>query len=224
MNRNERAFTLLELLVAMTIMAIIGTFLYTSLHLAFKVRDSAEAAVEKTRSLEIAMSLIKEELMSAMPPTGVLAGAFKGEDEQDADGNDTDTLTFYSSDNTPGEDEKACDIRKVEFEITERDNTKEKVIVRDITTNLLSPKTLDPDEEILCGNIQSLNFRYYDGSDWQDSWDSTENDNSLPVAVEITITLATTGEATSSNDETGYSLTQTVALPCGTSVTSTSTG
>lgn len=214
MKHGQRAFTLLELLVAMTIMSIIGASLYTSLHLAFRVRDSAEAAVEKARALEIAMSLIKEELSSAMPPSGVLAGAFEGEDGQDADGDDADTLSFYSSDHVPEEDEIACDVRKVEIEMVEREGSDEKVIVRGITTNLLSPKTLDPDAEILCGGVASLNFRYYDGSDWQDDWASGDNDNTLPEAVEITVTLA--GDEDSDDEETAQnSLTQTVILPCG---------
>lgn len=216
MKHRESAFTLLELLVAMTIMSIIGVSLYTSLHLAFKAKDSAEAAVEKARALEIAMSLIKEELISAMPPSGVLAGAFEGEDEQDADGDDADTLSFYSSDHVPDEDEIACDVRKVEIGMEAREGSDEKVIIRGITTNLLSPKTLDPDEEILCGGVASLNFRYYDGSDWQDDWDSGDNDNTLPEAVEIIVSLATDEDEDEDEDETGgYSLTQTVILPCG---------
>jgi len=213
MIRNDRAFTLLELLVAMAIMSIIGASLYTSLHLAFRVRDSAEAAVEKARALEIAMALIKEELVSVLPPSGVLAGVFEGEDEKE-DGDDADTLSFFSTANVPDGDDIACDIHEVQIGVSERDGSDEKVIVRGITTNLLSPKTLDPDEEILCGNIESLNFRYYDGSDWQDDWDSGDNDNTLPEAVEITIALADDEDA-DDDEETSYSLTETVILPCG---------
>ena len=211
MMSGERAFTLLELLVAMTIMSIIGASLYTSLHIAFRVRDSAEAAVEEARALEIAMSLIKEDLVSAMRPSGVLAGAFEGEDEQDGEGSDADSLSFYASDNVPDETEIACDVRKVEVWMAEREDLDEKVIVRGTTVNLLSPQTLDPDEEILCGGVESLNFRYYDGSDWQEDWASGDNDDTLPEAVEITVSL----EDVDDDEESGYSLTQTVILPCG---------
>lgn len=212
MRPGHRGFTLLELLVAMTIMSIIGLSLYTSLNLAFRVRDSAEAAVEKVRALEIGMLFIEEELMSALPPSGILAGAFEGENGTGTGGDDADTLSFFSSDNVPEEDEFACDIRKVEIGVATRDGSDEKVLVRGITTNLLSPKTLDPDEEILCGDIAALNFRYYDGSDWQNDWDSDENDNTLPEAVEITVTLAA---GDSDGDEAGDALTRTVILPCG---------
>jgi len=212
MKHSERAFTLLEVLVAMTIMTIIGASLYTSLNLAFRVRDSAEAAVDEARALEIAVLFIKEELMSALPPSGVLAGAFEGEDESGSEGRAADTPSFYSSDNIPKEGDIACDVRKVEIGLVERDDGEDTVLVRGITTNLLSPSTLDPEEEILCGNIASLNFRYHDGSDWQDDWDSGDNDNSLPGAVEITLTLEA---ADPDEDSKGRSLTQTVMLPCG---------
>jgi hypothetical protein len=60
-------------------------------------------------------------------------------------------------------------------------------LVREVTTNLLSPTKLDPVEERLCGNVTSLTFSYYDGSSWYDDWDSTQHDNTLPVAVQMTL-------------------------------------
>jgi hypothetical protein len=37
--------------------------------------------------------------------------------------------------------------------------------------------------------VRSFNLRYFDGSTWQDSWDSTQLDNMCPTAVEVTLEL-----------------------------------
>jgi general secretion pathway protein J len=212
-----RGFTLLELLIAMTMMAIIAASLYTSMSIGFKAKEGAEKVVEKGRSAEIAIELIKSMLASSVVPNGILAGEFKGEDEKGEKGYDADTLTFFTADYNPGEDELASDIEKVELSISIRKDSQERVIVRKVTTNLLSPTTLDPEEEALCGGVRSMNLRYYDGSGWQDEWDSSENDNTLPKAVEITIVLEDTESAesnTTDNEEDLYKYTETILLPC----------
>jgi type II secretion system protein J len=212
-------FTLLEVLIAMTMMTIIAVSLYTSMSIGFRARESADRLVEKGRAAEIAIELMKNMLASSMVPNGILAGEFKGDDERGEDGYDADTLTFFTADYNSGDDERASDIEKVEIGMSTRKDSEERVIVRKITPNLLSPRTLDPDEEVLCGNVRSMNFRYYDGSDWQDEWDSSENDDALPKAVEITIMLEdpdSTGKGTAGdNDEKDlYKYTETIILPC----------
>lgn len=49
-------------------------------------------------------------------------------------------------------------------------------------------------EEPLAAEVIDLGFRYFDGNDWLDTWDSTEL-NGLPVAVEITIWLSRQGSS-----------------------------
>ena len=218
-NLCQRAFTLLELLIAMTMMSIIALSLYTSMSIGFKARESAERRVEKGRAAEIAIELIRGMLTSSLIPKGILAGEFEGVDEQDEYGYDADSLVFYAADYNPAEDELACDIEKVELGMSVREDTEERVIVRKITTNLLSPKTLDPEEEVLCGGVRSWNLRYYDGNDWADEWDSSDNDNALPKAVEITIVLEDSDSADAyggdDDEEDLYEFTEAIILPCG---------
>ena len=35
-----------------------------------------------------------------------------------------------------------------------------------------------------------MTLRYYDGTQWLDAWDSAANNNALPVAVEVTLQVA----------------------------------
>lgn len=216
---DQYAFTLLELLIAMTMMSIIALSLYTSMSIGFKARESAESRVEKGRAGEIAVELIRGMLTSSLIPNGILAGEFEGEDERDEYGYDADTLVFYTADYNPAEDELACDIEKVELGMSVREDTEERVIIRKITTNLLSPKTLYPEEEVLCGGVRSWNLRYYDGNDWVDEWDSSDNDNALPKAVEITIVFEDSDNSddygSDDEEEDIYKFTQAIILPCG---------
>jgi hypothetical protein len=63
------------------------------------------------------------------------------------------------------------------------------VLVRRVTTNLLSPSTPTYYDEVVCRGVRSFNLRYFDGSAWQDEWDSTLQDNNSPTAVEVTLEL-----------------------------------
>jgi type II secretion system protein J len=217
-RHDIRAFTLIELLIAMTMMSIIAVSLYTSMSIGFKARERAERVVEKGRAAEIAIELIKGMVGSALIPNGVLAGEFKGTNETDEKGYEADTLSFYTAAYTPEEGELACDIEKIEIGTDVRENTSERIIYRKTTTNLLSSKTLDPAEEVLCGGVRSLTLQYYNGTDWVDSWDSTENSNALPKAVEVTIVLEDTESESvdsGSDDENLYTFTEIIMLPCG---------
>lgn len=210
---NKMGFTLLELLVAMTMMSIIASSLYASLSIGFKAKESSESSIEEKRSARIVIDLLKREIVSALPPKGVLAGKFEGTDNRDSKGNDSDSLIFYSSVYNPEDDEVACDIIRVELAVSIPEDSDEKVLMRGVTTNLLSPKSLDPYENILCRGIKSLNLRYYDGYDWLDEWDSSGHDNSLPEAVEITIRLM--GKPSGGNEKDNESsFICSFTLPC----------
>jgi prepilin-type N-terminal cleavage/methylation domain-containing protein len=43
-------------------------------------------------------------------------------------------------------------------------------------------------QEMMAAEVTDLEFMYYDGSDWNNQWDTTQN-NGLPMAVQISITL-----------------------------------
>ena len=212
---NKKGFSLLELLIAMTLMTIITASLYSSLSIGFKARESSQSAIKGKRGARIVMDQIKQEIISALPPSGILAGTFEGSDETDASGNAVDTLSFYSSAYTPDDEEVACDIVKVEISLETGESSDEYNLVRGITKNLLSPKTLDPLEDIICTGVRSINFRYFDGNEWQDEWVSSDNENSLPKAVEICISFKDTDKNSSEEeDENVYSLTCSFSLPC----------
>ena len=46
---------------------------------------------------------------------------------------------------------------------------------------------------IFCRRVQSFDLFYFDGSTWQDTWDSTSSQpaNSLPLAVQVVLAVQT---------------------------------
>ena len=63
-------------------------------------------------------------------------------------------------------------------------------LYRSVTRNLLSTATPEVEEQFLMSDVQTLQFSCFDGTQWQDTWDTTMTNSNLPVAVRVTIQLA----------------------------------
>lgn len=75
-------------------------------------------------------------------------------------------------------------------------------------------------EEPMAPEVQDLQFRYFDGTQWLDQWDTTER-SGLPMAVQIAIWLAQPEGRGESKEPRMYQL--TVHLPAARPTTSSST-
>jgi len=211
-----KAFTLLELLVAMVLMVVIASCLYTALYTGFRAKRSAMSAVEPTSLAINAIELIKQDTCGVLPADGIMAGSFLGTDSLGVNGVNNDSLEFYTTQIYSENNHPVGGLGKIELVLEEdtdydRENYR---LVRRITTNLLSPRAIDPEEQVLCRNVKSLNLRYFDGDDWLDKWDSTADANSLPLAMEIDIQVLY--KTNGSNKESQVRrLIQSFAIPCG---------
>ncbi len=185
-------FTLLEVLIATAIVAVLSLALYTSLYTAHKAQQTARAAIAPIRAADHALDVMGAAIETALPATGILAGLFEGEDDMTRDGLDSDIMRFYTNQEPvePLDDTAtASDVRKVEFLLTESSDGTSLTLVRASTYNLLATVQPQPANHVLCRNVRSLNFSYYDGIEWVDEWDSSTRDNALPFAVRITLSI-----------------------------------
>lgn len=221
--RKYKAFTMLELLVAMALMVVIASCLYTALYTGFRAKRSALSAVEPTSLAINAIELIKKDTYGILPVGGTLAGTFLGNDSLGINGVDADSLEFYTTHIYSENDNPVGGLGKIELGLEEdtdnlagntvydRDNYR---LVRRITTNLLSPRAIEPEEQVLCRNVRSLNFRYFDGDSWLEEWDSTADANSLPLAMEIDIQVLYNTNGSNKEPQVRR-LIQSFAIPCG---------
>ena len=213
---RQQAFTLLELLVAMTLMVVAASCLYSALYTGFKARRSAMSAVEPTALAINAIELLKQDISGVLSPTGVLAGAFVGIDSYGTNGVDCDSLEFFTTQIYADDDYPAGGLGKIELVLEEdTDEDRENYrLVRRVTSNLLPPRSIDPDDQVLCRNVRSLNLRYFDGDNWLDEWDSTADANSLPLAMEIDIQVLYNTKSSDKEPQIRR-LIQSFAIPCG---------
>ena len=193
LEHRRAAFSLLEMLLALSLISIVAASLYGSLGIAFKARRSADRVLREAAALQFALELLRPDLESATPPKGILAGAFIADNATADDGFDADTLTFHAI-RVPStaDDAVGCDVQRIELTLQDDDEQDgRRNLVRRVTTNLLATKAVDPAEEVLCRGVASLNLRYYDGLEWLDSWDSSTLEGELPLAIEVTLRVDT---------------------------------
>jgi prepilin-type N-terminal cleavage/methylation domain-containing protein len=191
---DRSGFTLLELLIALGMVAILAGSLYASLQVAFRAKKSAEASIVESRTVDLAMEFLRTAIQNAVPPNGVLAGNFVSDAGSDNRGDPATDLTFFSTVESPQHVDANGEIKQVELTIDTPDGNggsggKDFCLVQKITRNLLAPTTPNPDEEVICRGVSNFTCRYFDGQNWQDTWDSTQENNILPLAVEVTLQL-----------------------------------
>lgn len=184
--KNE-GFTLLELLVAVAMFAIIALALHSVFFGALRLRERAHGTFETRLQKDAVMEMIRKDLASTVAPVGILAGALTGE-KGGTDGQRLDRLEFHTATGSVDDSSPWGDIQRVEYALVEPDtpgDQNEWHLVRNTTRNLLAPTEQEPEQQRLLRNISSLWLEYYDGEQWQDSWDSTARENELPLAIRL---------------------------------------
>jgi hypothetical protein len=211
----------------MAMAAMLALSLYTAMRVTMKSRESANAAVDPVRTASVAIDMIQQDFESVPSPppsdapTNVLGGPFYATHQPGGHG-DNDTIEFYSlgADPVVGDPTQvsplAEGVRKIQFYVAT--DGPSPTLVRRVTRNLLPASEAPFDEEVLCRDVRSFSLRYYDGTAWQEDWDSSTLDDSLPNAVAITLELGDVNV-----DKPGQRITRVVPLACAKPLTTGTT-
>lgn len=214
MKQLRRAFTLLELILALAIGATLAAALYASFNTAIRARKTALNAVEPLRYVSIAADIIARDVGSTTYASGTFSSTFIGIHQAGQTG-DNDGVQFHSiGADEPLRDEPLADgIRRVEYVV--RTDLNPPALVRHITRNLqpANGNEANIQEEIICRDVKSFSLRYYDGLSWVESWDSTQYDDIIPVAVAMTLELIDPA-ATSPDQPSPRRITRIFQLAC----------
>jgi general secretion pathway protein J len=194
-RRAHQGFTLIEMLLALAICAIVLVAINGVFATAVRLRDKTSEAVENSIPTSRTFEIMERDLKCTVGPGGALAGDFRCgvqavgatmglSGEAGSAGLDFFTSTGIINDRAPW-----GDIQEVFYELkapTDR-NQRGMDLVRCVNRNILATTTQTPDIQSLMGGVQTLQFDCYDGVQWQPTWDTSTGNTNLPVAVRIRI-------------------------------------
>ncbi len=190
-------FTLVEVILAMAICAIVLVAINAVFATAVRLRDRTSAGVDENLPVERTMEMLRRDLKGVVGPRGYLAGDFKCgaqamgtsmglSGEAGGAGLDFVSATGRISDSTPW-----GDLQEVVYELkapTDK-NQSGMDLVRCVNPNLLATTTQVPDFQPLLSHVETVEFDCYDGMQWRNTWDTSSGDTNLPTAVRIRIRL-----------------------------------
>ncbi len=187
-----RAFTLMEMLLAIAVSAIVVIAINTAFFSALRLRERTTAVVEESLPIQQTLTVLRRDLQCAMPPNGVMSGDFKVGNVSSLGMSENVDVELCTATGALHENEPWGDVQRVTYELRDTGGNagSGKDLIRSVTRNLLATIAPAPDDQRMMGNVESLEFTCYDGVQWLGTWDTTLNNTNLPVAVRVRIQLA----------------------------------
>ena len=193
-HNNKRAgFTLIEILFAIFIFAIVITSVYGAYRTTFHIIQGSAAILNESHRARAAIERITEDFTSIVAgPGGYLVAR-----EQDVDGNRADSVTFISSTHISFTTEDVLKGDAVIRYTSEQDETGETIrLLRSDTIKKPGTKaeTTSGTDYILCTGLQEFRLTYYsregeETTDWETESkrepDGTVSPADLPAMVSI---------------------------------------
>ncbi len=199
--KPDSGFTLLEILIAITIFAIIVTTVFGSHNYVFSSAKAVEEDIDAYEMAKGCLSRITDDLGSLhvrLPPEYTLDDSDDNEDPFKITGQTADAgsesfsrLMFASRAHLPLEKSIQEGIARIVYYVQKSDETRY-VLRRADNLYPYEPFEEKKSDPVLCENVKSLVFKYYDDKgDEYDSWDSdsADVDYSTPRAIKITLEI-----------------------------------
>jgi general secretion pathway protein J len=187
-HSKHRGFTLLEVLLALVIFAVLSLSAYGVLQGVLRNDEVSRAKIARLSELQRAMATLARDLTQALPrPTRVngetTSTVFQATRFQ-LDSEDGAVLFTRAGWLNPGGMLRRSELQKVGYRLSQQ--TLERLTWRypDAVTGTL------PEAQPLLTKVTAFSLRFYKNNEWQTQWLSP---NELPAGVEITLTLADYG-------------------------------
>jgi len=196
-SSRSAGFTLLEVLIAVAIMSVLVGVIYTSFFTAGWNVEKAEAGRDATDLVRTLVAKLSSDITNAWINAGLNTPAvttiFYGKKVQPEAGDGTKRydelyLTTLTNWRKPGSQE--TDLWEVGYYFKQRPDGSGYDMLRREKRELSQdvPALEGGTEYGLTNRIESLQFRYSNGTTWSDEWDSRTGQG-VPRAVEITLVL-----------------------------------
>lgn len=192
-------FTLVEMVLAIGVAAIVLITITSVLFAALRMRDATQALVDSETPIDQAMSTMRLDLEGLMTPTNgtikILSGGFRVGNLTSLGIATPVAVEMYTTTGELTQDKPWGDIQRVTYELRAPQNhdAAGKDLIRTVSRNLLTTSTPDTEDEWMMGDVQTLTFSCYDGTQWWNTWDTTgitSANTNLPTAVRVDIQFA----------------------------------
>ena len=189
----------------MILVALYGIFQH-----AIHLRDSATERIRDTRMRDRAAAIIRNDLRNAFISGGLFASIVEG-DSAGTDGENSELPGYLKLTTTTGKDTPDAlygDVAQVEYYVV-RSSTGGATegggeLVRAVTRDLLDTDPQPEEQQIMTG-VQSFQVAFYDGANWQTSWEFNTADTSSTNS-------ATSSASTSGSSSGSTAATETLPL------------
>jgi len=189
---GNRGFTLMELLIATMIAAVVLAAMNTAFYAALRLRSSTSSAVENSIPLNHVVSILKADLRGILVTGGSMAGAVESPGTESLNNQPT-LLDIYTTTGVIHDDLPWGVVQKVSYLLKNSTGVSSPVgqdLIRAVTRNLLTPTQPDLSEQSILSGVSLLQFSFYDGTNWQTTWDSTNSVTPIPQAIKVEIDFA----------------------------------
>lgn len=193
---SQHGFTLIEIILAIGIAAIVLVTVNAVFFAAIRLRDATQNIVDNATPVDQAMTFMRRDLQCIVTPTNgttkVLSGDFRvGNISSSANGQPV-SIEMFTASGDLSDSKPWGDIERVTYELRDpaNRNTQGKDLIRSVTRNLLTVSTPDVEDQWMMSGVQDITISCYDGSQWWNTWDTTgltSANTNLPVAVRVDI-------------------------------------
>jgi len=201
-NRSQRqgGFTLLELIIATAVGAVVLVVIQTTFFSALRLHNTTHARVAEDQSIQRAVGIIRRDLAGVVLPGGTNGMAkdlsSTAETMVLAD-NLGERLTpdIYTSSGRIDGWTPFGDLQAVAYFLAPAEQGgRGRNLVRAVTRNLLPVQEAAPEGQVILGEVDTAILSFYDGNGWLETWDSAES-QTLPTAFRFTISRVPPGGA-----------------------------
>jgi type II secretion system protein J len=199
------AFTLIEMILAIGVAAMVLIAVNTALFASLRLRDATQNVVDAAAPLDQAVSFIRRDLQCMVTPTNgtskVLSGDFRAGNISSAGVPESVAVEMFTATGALSANSPWADIQRVTYELKQPNdrNAVGRDLYRSVVRNLLTLTTPDVQDQLMLSGVQDIKFTCFDGAAWQETWDTTgltSTVTNLPLAVRVDIQMAGKNAAT----------------------------
>ena len=189
-------FTLMEVMFATMAFALILLVMQMTFSGVFDLRNRMQKRVDQYAVLNQVMSIMKRDLENMIITGGLMAEGMvcTGLGSSDMP---NDQLEFYSTTAVVSDQFPWGDVQQVGYLLEEgsiltvNTNRGQALMRLSLSSMPIEANEEPPVETLMLENVRSLQFEFYDGVEWLQTWDSTINEPAVPLAVRARIEVFT---------------------------------